>query len=55
MKKVFRLTAGERVIILMQILKIIAHSKEVELLASPGFMNSYQANNTAHIRCMITS
>ncbi|PSR54056.1 AraC family transcriptional regulator [Adhaeribacter arboris] len=49
MKKIFRLTAGERVITLMQILNIIAHSDEVELLASPGFINSYQANNTSRI------
>ncbi len=49
MKKVFRLTAGERVIALMQILNIIAHSDELELLASPGFIHSYQASNTARI------
>ncbi len=49
MKKIFRLTPGERVIALMQILNIIAHSDELELLASPGFINSYQASNTDRI------
>jgi AraC-like DNA-binding protein len=49
MKQVYQLTPGERIIGIIQILNIIAHSDELELLASPGFIQSYQADNTTRI------
>lgn len=49
MKQAFKLKAGERLIALIQILNIIAHSDELELLASAGFNQSYHSNNSARI------
>ena len=52
MNQVFRLPAGERLIALMQILNIVGQSEKLELLASPRFSHSNQANNTGHINKM---
>lgn len=49
MKQVYRLTPGERIINLIHVLNIIAHSDELEFLASPGFIYAYQASNTERI------
>lgn len=53
-KNIYRLNPGERIIGLIQILNIIAHSDELELLTSPGFINAYQANSSEHINKVYT-